>query len=190
MAKTGRKKKGRKKKEREKKERKKKERKKKERKKKRKKVRLTRIFDDHPAVFGSLIPVSRIATTPFSAGDYLECRGQCPGACGTDGSFYVPHDRFQDKKRDQPSFATFQRKIPPIGRKYVFEGDDVIVKDQKMPCRRVRDGKKYEKEKKKKKMKKNSSFLPSTQRSRSRDEWSLHLLQRAGFTTRSFQTAY
>jgi len=66
---------------------------------------------------------------------YLECRGQCPGACGMDGSFYMPRDRFQDKKRDQPSFTKFARKIPPIGRKYKFDGDEIIISDGGAGCR-------------------------------------------------------
>lgn len=67
---------------------------------------------------------------------FVPCDGRCPGACGNDGSFYQPHDRFEDKQRDKQEFPTFTRKIPPIGVKYdEFDEDPELAKIKDLPCR-------------------------------------------------------
>ena len=68
--------------------------------------------------------------------NFVPCDGRCPGACGNDGSFYKPHDRFEDKQRDKQEFPTFTRKIPPIGVKYdEFDEDPEMAKIKALPCR-------------------------------------------------------
>lgn len=63
--------------------------------------------------------------------NYVWCDGKCPGC--KDCSFYEPHDRYADKKRDKEEFRDFQRKIPPIGATY--EEFDERSSLKPLPCR-------------------------------------------------------
>ena len=89
-----------------------------------------------PAVTGRYIFMFSMNLDTPDTTKFVPCDGRCPGACGNDGSFYKPHDRFEDKQRDKQEFPTFTRKVPPIGVKYdEFDEDPELAKIKALPCR-------------------------------------------------------